>query len=429
MAIEIQSFEDLVDDWVFGAVKQGIETFDKLLLALPSVYPSVALASIQRLVASEKLNQNILINATECIRQGRENGSNLINDYEFKRISLPVPHPLDYDWRYATSAIKHLLDICLDYTQPDELIILLGTPSLLRVAVECSYPRQVVLLDSNSTIIDSFAGVVPEGQVRRFDAFQDTLPKLEAAVVIIDPPWYESHLTAFTWVASRLCKKGGHILVSVPPIGTRPNVQHELSKYFQWSEQLGLTRLSLELAALPYISPPYERNALRAEGLFKVPTDWRRGDLAILLNSYQNNIPRPVFSSPDDSKWAEESLFSVRIRIRNDISVGFSDPTLRSIVPGDILPSVSSRDKRRTLVDIWTSGNRVFTCKGRGILRQIISALAIGRAPEDIVTEGLGRQLTVSENELVLQATSQIMKIIELEQTENALFGGDPKTC
>jgi hypothetical protein len=157
--------------------------------------------------------------------------------------------------------------------------------------------------------------------------------------------------------------------------------------------------------------------------------DWRRGDLAIFLNSYQNNIPRPVVSSPDDSKWAEESLFSVRIRIRNDLSVGFSDPTLRSIVPGDILPSVSSRDERRTLVDVWTSGNRVFTCKGRGILRQIISALAIGRAPEDIVTEGLGRKLTVIENELVLQATSQIMKIIELEQTENALFGGDPKTC
>jgi hypothetical protein len=429
MAIEIQSFEELVDDWVLGAVKQGIETFDKLLLALPSVYPSVALSSIQRLVASEKLNPNILINATEGIRQGREKGSNLINDYEFKRISLPVPHPLDYDWRYGISTSKHLLDLCLDYTQPEDLIILLGTPSLLSVAVECSYPRQMVLLDSNSAIIDSFAGAVPEGQVRRFDAFQDTLPELEAAVVIIDPPWYERHLMAFTWVASRLCKKGGHILASVPPIGTRPNVQHELSKYFQWTEQLRLTRLSLELAALPYISPPYERNALRAEGLFNVPMDWRRGDLAIFLNSYQNNIPRPVISSPDDSKWVEESLFSVRVRIRNDLSVGFSDPTLRSIVSGDILPSVSRRDERRTLVDVWTSGNRVFTCKGRGILRQIISALAIGRVPEDIVAEGLGRKLTVSENELVLQATSQIMKIIELEQTENALIGGDPKTC
>lgn len=429
MAIEIQSFEDLVDDWVLDAVTHGIETFDKMLLALPSVYPSVALASIQRLVVSEKLNPDILINATEDLRQRRGKDSNLINDYEFKRISLPVPHPLDYDWRYGTSAIKHLLDTCLDYTQQDELIILLGAPSLLRVAVECSYPRQMVLLDSNSTIIDSFAGAVPEGQVQRFDAFQDTLPKLEAAVVIIDPPWYERHLMAFTWVASRLCKKGGHILASVPPIGTRPNVRHELSKFFQWSEQLGLTRLRLDLASLPYISPPFERNALRAEGLFKVPSDWRRGDLVIFLNSYQNNIPRPVASSPDDGKWSEETLFSVRIRIRNEFSAGFNDPTLISIVPGDILPSVSIRDERRILVDVWTSGNRVFTCKGRGILRQIISALAIERAPEDIVAEGLGRKLTVSENELVLQVASQISKIIELEQAENALIDGDPKTC
>src|SRR5205085_6500510 len=109
-------------------------------------------------------------------------------------------------------------------------------------------------------------------------------------------------------------------------------------------------------------SPPFERNALRAEGILNVPQEWRRADLVGLSKSASTQIPRPMLSSIEGDKWTEESLLSVRIRIREHSSLEFDDPTLVSFVHGDVLPSPSRRDGRRPLVDVWTSGNRVFAC-------------------------------------------------------------------
>lgn len=39
---------------------------------------------------------------------------------------------------------------------------------------------------------------------------------------------------------------------------------------------------------------------------------------------------------------------------------------------GDILPTVSTRDKRRDLANIWTSGNRIFNVNNAGKFLQLI---------------------------------------------------------
>src|SRR5205085_3601021 len=160
----------------------------------------------------------------------------------------------------------NLLDSCSDLTKPGDTVLLLGAPSLLRAAIECGYPRRMILLDANPSIVACFTNEAPEAHVELFDAFCDPLPNLEAAVVIVDPPWYEEHLMAFMWVASRLCACDGHVFVSVPPFGTRPNIEQERENLFRWTRHLGFTLKKLEPASLPYISPPFERNALRAEG-------------------------------------------------------------------------------------------------------------------------------------------------------------------
>src|SRR5205085_11435426 len=142
-----------------------------------------------------------------------------------RRNALPVPHPLASDWRSGASAIRNLLDSCSHLTKPGDTVLLLGAPSLLRAAIECGYPRRMILLDANPSIVACFTNEAPEAHVELFDAFCDPLPNLEAAVVIVDPPWYEEHLMAFMWVASRLCACDGHVFVSVPPFGTRPNIE------------------------------------------------------------------------------------------------------------------------------------------------------------------------------------------------------------
>jgi hypothetical protein len=152
-----------------------------------------------------------------------------------------------------------------------------------------------------------------------------------------------------------------------------------------------------------------------------VPLEWRHGNLAVFMRTRLNRAPRPVLPAAD--AWDEEALFGVRVRLRQRRAADFEEPTLLSIVPGDILPSVSRRDPRRRLVDIWTSGNRVFACRGTPVLRMIARALAEGRSPADGVATGLGQRLTPGDVDLVSRAAQQLMNVVGLEREENTLLG------
>jgi hypothetical protein len=414
---ETQIFEDSVDSWVLEAIARGVSTFDQLIAALPSVYPSVVLSSLQRLTSTQKIGAKVLANFT---KQARRN-LNLPN-CSYHQIALPVPHPLDYDWRFSDVAVQYLLNKCAELTRPGETIALLGTPSLLRMGIEQSYPRQLILLEVSRAIIDSLTIAIPKTQIFQCDIIQESLPNLLAAAIVLDPPWYLEHIQSFLWAACQLCQIGGYILISMPPVGTRPGIEREWGDTLEWAEKIGLTLVKLEPAALSYVTSPFELNVLKAEGLHAVSSEWRRGNLAVFLRSHQTEIPRPTVLSQEDG-WIEQLLLSVRVRVRQPNLSGFADPSLISVVPKDVLQSVSRRDSRRQLADVWTSGNRIFACQGRGVLLQILQALAVRRSPYEAVAFTLKRPLNLYETELVSQAANQIINIVSIEQKENLLFG------
>jgi hypothetical protein len=414
---ETQVFEDAVDHWVLDALASGVRSFDRLVASLPGVYPSIALHSLQRLETAQKISAELwtaLVKSAQAIREPL--------NHSYHQVRLPVPHPLDYDWRFSDSAVKHLLNECAALTRRGDAIVLLGTPSLLRMGSEQSYPRQLILLEANRTVTDMLTQTVPEAQVFRCDAMRDTLPNLKATAVVLDPPWYPEYIQSFLWAACQLCKIGGYILISMPPVGTRPGMEREWANTLNWAQQIGLTPLKLELAALSYVTPPFELNGLRAEGLHAVSREWRRSDLAVFSRTHQTKVPRPKVQQQEDF-WQEEVLHGVRVRIRQPNLSGFADPSLISIVPGDVLQSVSRRDSRRQLADVWTSGNRIFACQGRGVLWQILRALAVGRSPHEVLASALGHPLSLVEAELVSRTTERIANIISTEQKENLLFG------
>jgi len=266
-----------------------------------------------------------------------------------------------------------------------------------------------------------FAEAAPEARVLQCDVTNDPLPDLMAALVLADPPWYEEHIHSFLWTASQLCALGGHLLVSMPQAGTRPGIAEEWADTLDWAERVGLSLIRLEQGALSYVTPPFERNALRAEGLYSIPEEWRRGDLAVFLRSNQAIVSRPLLARGDE--WAEEVLLGMRVRIRLQNEEGFQDPSLISLVPGDVLPSVSRRDQRRRFTDVWTSGNRIFACKSRNMLRLIIQAVAAGRSADEAVAAYLKRPLGAEESRVVLHAAHKIARVASLEQEENLLCG------
>lgn len=359
MVDKIEDFEGLVDNWVLDAIRKERIEFDKLLTSLPGVYPSILLASLKRLESKEIIPGDLLSNVLIQISK-----ADVQQEKQFKNtIKLPVPHPLDFEWRFAESANKYLLSICMELTQSIDKIALLSTPSLFQTVIEQKYRREVIFVGYNTVVTDELAQVEHRYQIFYCNFISEIKPSVSASIVILDPPWYEDFIYPFLWHAIQICKLNGYILISLPANGTRLGVEQEWQNILKWTKKLGLSLFRKENCILPYTSPFFEYNALRAEGIYNYPLEWRKGNLVIFKKDNQTEILKPQIAQ--NNIWEEVFLNNVRIRVKRDTQMCFNDPSLITVEPDDILPSVSRKDPRRALAEVWTSGNRIFKCKGR----------------------------------------------------------------
>lgn len=329
-------------------------------------------------------------------------------------MKLPVPHPLDFDWRFTSETIDELFRLVNERDQSGSGLCFLGAPTLFRAAVERGMDRPFYLVDASV----ASAQALQEAQGRIFvcDLLTDPLPDLRAAVVVSDPPWYEEFVRAFIWAAAQLVEVGGSVLLSFPPVGTRPYIEDEWKRTQNFAQQLGLTLREKSLS-LKYVSPPFEQNALRAAHHQYVQPDWRPGILVLFEKTGECQEPRPS-SEVCHTKWSEQSVLGVRWRFRPQQQPIVCRPLLVEAVPGDILDSVSRRDPRRAKGDVWTSGNRIFACPNTASLELVTKAVANGIRPDTYVSSVLRRKLSQTEKREVLLAAKAITTITARELRE-----------
>jgi hypothetical protein len=404
-----EAFEQAVEDWVGRALAEGAGSFAAVLRRLPGVPPGDALRAIRK-VTSTSLPDRFF----RCGVAGERSLPQTMSR------GWPAPHPLDYDWRFAPETAESLSANCIELAPEGSEIALLGAPSLVPPLARAgghARGQGVTLIDGGAAMTRAVRLAFPSANVACLDlAYGPEVARTRSArVVMADPPWYPEHVTSFLWAAGRLCRPGGHVLVSLPAIGTRPGLEAERAELLALAGGWGLRLVRLESAALTYLSPRFEQNAHRAAGLRGVPLEWRRGDLAVFENISAAQRPRPAIRSQPD-RWEEIAVGSTRIKLRVRAEDGFRDPALLPIVPGDILPTVSRRDARRERVDVWTSGNRVFATRGALIVREML--LAAGSDPIIAVSKGLGRELDWQEVILVGRAARQISDLIRIEMAD-----------
>jgi hypothetical protein len=396
------AFDKAVDQWVSAGLTQPL-TWDQLLYALPSVYPATVQESARRLSLSNKIRFGTDRSLTPGTRS-----------FALKlwcQGKLPTPHPQDSLWWFGDIALERVLAHIHQLVAHSEGVLLLGTPSLFHYLKAHSLGRSVLLLDKDcSTIAEGHYRALP------CDVLTDTATDEKFDVIVADPPWYPTETRAFLTAALRRSKQGTRLLVSVPGAGTRPGVQREWQELLLWAEGRGLRLLDYEARALPYISPLFERNALRAAGIDGYPEDWRRGDLAIF--EFDGSAGADTFTTNGQRRWAEVRFGRVRLRVRAESHNAWKSPQLRTMVPGDILPSVSRRDRRLKSVGAWTSGNRVFSCEGCFAFWNIAEAMSLGECPVARLCSAIGTDLDAQQREEVGKVVKRLKEIIVIEEQE-----------
>jgi hypothetical protein len=280
---------------------------------------------------------------------------------------LPLPHPLDYEWRYDPITRMMLADRCSQLSGIHGPIALLGTPTL--AAELYGHSGDVLLLDANAALLVRLAAA------RRLGAIQWAVADLatfsppqawlhRAAVVICDPPWYPEGFATFLCAAAQLVRPGGTVLLSVPDLLTRPSVADELDDLRRMASRLRLAISAAEPRTLRYRTPFFEYRALRASGVHLIPLDWRAGTLWQLTST--GTAPMPPAgrhrAAAVSTTVAETTIDGVRLRVLRTTPASPGVLSLRPVVPGDTLPTVSRRHPARSSATLWTSGNTALGC-------------------------------------------------------------------
>ena len=401
-------FNHRIERWVEAGILLGARDFDDLLSRLPSVYPTSVPPALSALFTRGRLD-------VETLARLKPSSATKLRSSPTEYSVLPPPHPLDFEWRFSFQTARLLLDRAVELCRPGEEILLFGTPgvalqSLSRPQIrpttffgeENSVTRRLILLNReiDCPISIQFCSSI-------------TKPRGGASVVILDSPWYLDHIRPMLATAAAVCNLGGNILISLPPDGTRPSAAEDRVRVLMFADRLGLRAVETHALALTYEMPFFEKNALAACGL-QVRDFWRRGDLVVFRKVVDKNSPI-IAGAGRKGSWREIEIGRMRLLIRHDAASN-KGQVLQRLVGGDILPTVSRRDRRRTQVQVWTSGNRVFASSAPDLL--ITAALVASGDPIDS-----NIQSSMQECYEATELSHALRALAEIEAKEEALTG------
>lgn len=392
-------FKSWVDRMVAEAVRLPIDNFSSLVEYLPGIYPEEVRHSLLRLAQADSGVDHVA-----PLMALSANASNEILTQSVWYADLLPPHPLDFEWRFSRTAIDALVEVCNASTPVGGSVALVATPTIAATADAAFGGRRVSYFGVDTEALRAFG--LPDWLNGLFNVnlLKRQYRTERYATIIMDPPWYDEYVRRFVWFGAQVICPGGTLLIAMPPDGTRPGILTENNRMLSWYHDLGFELEAVDLARLPYETPLFERNALRALGIVNFHPTWRKANLWHL-----RKVRQPSAAWPGDlvsSTWSEYRFGSVRIRVDRGAPNQGDDPRLRSLVENDVLPAVSRRDTRRDEARVWTTGNRIFGCDAPRLLAGILDDWN-GNDNSNIASE-----------DMMLEVREQIHNIVEKETRE-----------
>ncbi len=316
----------------------------------------------------------------------------------------PELHPLDFEWYFTAPAALELARTALSLGTD---LVCLGAPTVAYAAAPLlAKPSSLLLVDRTP-----FARRRAPGNARHFDFREHDLdaPLIldrTFSVAVFDAPWYPKHLSSWLTQAVRLVRPGGHVLFPLLGELHRPTAPRDRTRLLDEASTFG--RIKTYPSAVLYESPLFERLSLRRHGLH-VSTHWRKADLVVLHISGSRRPLEPPPRPPAGERWDTFVIGPQVVKLRRRVP----DPGPLSLSPicgcQDFdYDGISTSDPRRSMIDLWSSRNRVARLTRTDLLRRILSLVAEGHGVSEAVARILADH-TLDHREALLRALDHIL--------------------
>lgn len=415
-----EQFYDEIDKIVLDIVKKH-PNFYFLMKKRNGIHPIDIKMSLGRLHKSKKISATIY---RKVMKSAKDKGKVVLENDNL----LPVPHLLDYDWRFDNQGIEKMFSIisknCKRY---NKVIAFVGTPSLFKMCYsKGDIKNEYILIDKNADKhIHYITRCSQYFSFFKCDIMNSQTIDIQADIVIMDPPWYLNYYKLFFQFANSLLKIGGKIICVMPPKYTRKNIGEELEDLKQFIGDLGITTEHYFRNAVSYSTPPFERNVLRENGIYCMPKGWRTGDILIAkkINDKKTNSE---FIEIEENQWEEIDIGSVRYKLKTNqnLEVKSVDLVIEKIYTNDIYPSVKrSMSMNEKRINVWTSGNRVFYCSNIPLLYYILLEYSIryrhyGLDINKKIESSFNIMLSEKQKENIMKCIKIIERVNKKEQQE-----------
>ena len=271
------------------------------------------------------------------------------------------------EWYFSSDTADSLTREFISNKNP---LLFLGTPTLAQRALASE--NNFILVDSNPLVGLRFPELKKFIHYSSVEQLSGDFPRPSA--IMLDAPWYLPKVAYWLAKASQFSTKSTTIVMPLFPSLTRPAAAQERTTVLQLAEDIGQVELVRD--CISYDSPRYEWEALLSNNICAHP-NWRRADLLIIREP--SPVPLPQIPSEDFQEiWETYLIGSQVVRLRLH-PMSRRRKFLVAPVPGTneyILDSVSARDARRRLADIWTSRNRVAIVGDVRRLRYLLSIMS-----------------------------------------------------
>ena len=284
------SFTGFVDD-LASRLSERSSTFDALVSAMPGVLPDEVLASLRRLPGEH------------AARLAADAANDRADPMIDQCASLPLPHPLDSEFRFDAPTARSLAAELVASTRDGEEILLVGVPSVAVELATMDVDRKVRFLAPDDCVTAAVARAFDDRRLLLGQGVGAT-----AATALVDPPWYPDPMAALIRVCAAGCRSGATVVFAMPPVGTRPGIVPERAALIGIAGAAGLLPTG-EVTDVRYRSPLFELAAMERMGIARLP-GWRRGEAVRFVADA--TVPDQRWSAPGST---ELTVAGVRLRL------------------------------------------------------------------------------------------------------------------